>query len=82
MEDTVEFRVSDRLRLRPCEGVKLNGRPCRARGRGESRFCVAHDPATEREAEKALARATDRTALPHQRDRQTHEGRHHAGHME
>src|SRR5438034_7565911 len=54
----VEFwdgAMSDKRRRPLCDGVRLNGLPCRVARLPGSRFCFSHDPTTAREREAAQA---------------------------
>ena len=57
-DSAVEFwdgAMSDKRRRPLCDGVRLNGLPCRVARRPGSRFCFSHDATTAREREAAQA---------------------------
>jgi hypothetical protein len=47
--------MSDKRRRPLCDGVRLDGLPCRVARLPGSRFCFSHDPTTAREREAAQA---------------------------
>jgi hypothetical protein len=54
----VEFwdgAMGDKHRRPLCDGMSLDGRPCRVARLPGSRFCFAHDPTTARERDAAQA---------------------------